>query len=168
MKSKRLAVLAVLTALALGIHVLEGQFPLPIKIPGVKLGLANIITLFTVFTLSWRDAAWILTGRVILGAMFAGFSSIFFSAGGGLCAFLVTVGLKQVLPEKQIWIAGILAAEAHSLGQLAVAWLLTDTPYILLYLPVLLVCSLFTGLLTGLCAQILVLRGKKLWKTILQ
>ena len=124
--------------------------------------------MFAVFVLGWEDAAIILIGRVFLGAVFGNFSSIFFSAGGGLCALAVTIALKRVLPEKQIWIVGILAAEAHSVGQLIVAALISDTPYILFYLPVMLVCSLFTGLLTGLCAQILVLRGKKLWKTYLQ
>jgi xanthine/uracil permease len=97
----------------------------------------------------------------------AGFGTLFYSMGGGLLAFLVAVAVKKILPEKQIWIAGILAALAHSVGQLLVAALIGGTPYILFYMPVMLVCSLFTGLFTGLCAQILVLRGKKLWKIIL-
>ena len=167
MTNKKMAILAILTALSLGIHVLEAQIPLPVQVQGVKLGLANIVTLFALFAMSWRDSAIILTGRVLLGAVFAGFGTLFYSIGGGLLAFLVAVGVKQILPEKQIWIAGILAALAHSVGQLLVAALLSGSPYILFYLPVMLVCSLFTGMFTGLCAQILVVRGKKLWKTIL-
>jgi heptaprenyl diphosphate synthase len=167
LSNKKMAILAILTALALGIHVLEAQIPLPVQVQGVKLGLANIVTLFALFAMGWRDAAMILTGRVLLGAVFAGFGTLFYSMGGGLLAFLVAVAVKKILPEKQIWIAGILAALAHSVGQLLVAALIGGTPYILFYMPVMLVCSLFTGLFTGLCAQILVLRGKKLWKIIL-
>lgn len=167
LSNKKMAILAILTALALGIHVLEAQIPMPVQVQGVKLGLANIVTMFALFVMGWQDAAIILTGRVFLGAVFAGFGTLFYSAAGGLCAMLVTAGLKRILPEKQVWIAGILAAPAHSIGQLAVAAVTGGTPYILFYLPVMLVCSLFTGLFTGLCTQILVVRGKKLWKTIL-
>lgn len=167
MTNKKMAILAILTALALGIHVLEAQIPLPVQVQGVKLGLANIVTMFALFAMGWRDAAMILTGRVLLGAVFAGFGTLPYSAGGGLLAFLVAVAVKKILPEKQIWIAGLLAALAHSVGQLAVAALIGGTPYILFYLPVMLACSLITGSFTGLCVQILVIRGKKLWKTIL-
>lgn len=167
MSNKKMAILAILTALALGIHVLEAQIPLPVRVQGVKLGLANIVTLFALFAMGWKDGAMILTGRVLLGAVFAGFGTLPYSAVGGLLAFLAAAALKRVLPEKQIWIAGILAALAHSIGQLAVAALIGGTPYILFYLPVMLACSLITGSFTGLCVQILVIRGKKLWKTIL-
>ena len=81
-------------------------------------------------------------------------------------AILTTVGLKFVLKENQLWVAGCLGAIAHSIGQMIVAVWATGTPSLLLYLPVMIVCSIITGLFTGLCAQILVKRGKKLWKTI--
>ena len=167
LSNKKMAILAILMALALGIHVLEAQIPLPVQVQGVKLGLANIVTLFALFAMGWQDSAIILTGRVLLGAVFAGFGTLFYSVGGGLLAFLAALAVKRILPEKQIWIAGILAALAHSVGQLLVAALISGSPYILFYLPVMLVCSLFTGMFTGLCAQIIVVRGTKLWKTIL-
>ena len=81
-------------------------------------------------------------------------------------AILTTIGLKHILKESQLWIAGCLGAVAHSIGQMVVAVWVTGTPSVLIYLPVMIVCSIITGLFTGLCAQILVKRGKNLWKTI--
>lgn len=169
MKPKHLATLALLTAVALILFTVEAQIPLPIPIPGIKLGLANIVTVFAVFVLRSRDGLLILAVRVFLGAIFSGnFATIFYSAAGGLLAILATIGLKKILGTNQIWIAGCLGAIAHSVGQMAVAVPMAGTVSLLIYLPVLIVCSLVSGVFTGLCAQLLINRGNKLWKTILQ
>ena len=169
MKTKKLTVMAILTAVALRIFVLEAQIPPIVPLPGVKLGLSNIITVFAVFAMGPGEAAAILTCRIFLGAVFAGnFSSIFYSAAGGLCAILVTIGLRRILTTTQLWVAGALGAVAHSIGQMAMAVLLTGTTAILIYLPVMVGISIVTGLFTGLCAQFLVNRGITLWKTILK
>ena len=95
--------------------------------------------------------------------MFAGnFSTIFYSAAGGACAILVTIGLKRILTKNQLWVAGALGAVAHSMGQMAVAVAMTGTPGLLVYLPVMILCGVITGLFTGLCAQFLVKRGKEI------
>lgn len=167
MKVRRLAAMGVLTALALILFMVEAQIPMPVPIPGVKLGLSNIITVFAVFAMGSGDAAAILFCRVFLGAIFSGnFSTIFYSAAGGLCAILITIGLKRILTLKQLWVAGALGAVAHSIGQMVMAVALTGTPYLILYLPVMIVISIPTGLFTGLCAQFIRNRGDKLWKTI--
>lgn len=167
MKAKRVALLGLLTAIALTIFLLEAQLPPVVPIPGVKLGLANIVTVFAVFALGAWEGAAVLACRVFLGAVFAGnFSSILYSAAGGLCAILATVGAKRVLKENQLWAAGCLGAVAHSVGQLLAAVAVTRTAAVLSLLPVLVIISLFTGLFTGLCAQFLVKRGGKRWKTI--
>ena len=164
MKNKKLTVLSLLTAVALIIFIVEAQIPALVPIPGVKLGLANIITIFTVWVISPRDAIAVLLARIFLGAVFAGnFSTIFYSMGGGALAILTTIGLKHILQENQLWIAGCLGAIAHSIGQMAVALLITQTYTLIIYLPVMLVCSIITGVFTGLCAQILVKRSKQ-WK----
>ena len=166
MKAKKLTGMALLSAIALTIFVLEAQIPALVPIPGVKLGLANIITVFAAFILGGQEAVLILAVRIFLGAVFAGnFSTIFYSAAGGALAILTTIGLKRILQKNQIWVAGILGAVAHSIGQMTVAAYVTGTPSILIYLPVMIVCSIVTGLFTGLCAQQLVNRGKDLWKT---
>ena len=166
MKTRKLTLLALLTAIALTIFMVEAQIPALVPIPGIKLGLANIVTVFAVFALGPKDAVLILSARIFLGAVFAGnFSTILYSASGGACAILVTIGLRRILKEDQLWAVGCLGAIAHSLGQMIAAIAITRTAGLLVYLPVMIVISIFTGLFTGLCAQLLVKRGGKLWKT---
>ena len=166
MKTRKLAVLGLLTAIALTIFMLESQIPSIIPLPGVKLGLANIVTVFTVFALSPKDAILVLSARIFLGAIFAGnFSTIFYSTAGGFCAIAVTILLKKILKQNQLWVAGCLGAVAHSVGQMAMAMALLGTPSLAVYLPIMIAISIITGLFTGLCAQFLVNRGN-LWKII--
>ena len=107
--TKNIALCAVLAALALGLSTLEGLFPvsLLIPLPGVKLGLANIVTVFTVFVLGSKEGAAVLAVRVFLGAVFAGnFSTILYSAAGGVCAIGVTIALHKWKHETLVSIAG--------------------------------------------------------------
>ena len=169
LKAKQLTFPALLTAIALTIFLIEAQIPPLVPIPGVKLGLANIVTVFAVFLLGARKGAAILACRIFLGAIFAGnFSTIFYSAAGGACAIVITIALRKVFSHHQIWVAGILGAIGHSIGQMVMAIALTGTPYLALYLPVMIIISILTGAFTGLCAQLLLNRGEKLWKTILK
>lgn len=167
MKTKKLALMGLLCAIALTIFMVEAQIPPLVPIPGIKLGLSNIITVFAVFTLGSWEAALILAARIFLGAVFAGnFSTIFYSAAGGALAIITTILLKKILQKNQLWVAGCIGAVAHSIGQMTMAVLISGTPGLFIYLPVMVVCSIITGLFTGLCAQLLVNRGNKLWKTI--
>ena len=167
MKTKKLCLMGLLTAIALTIFMVEAQIPALVPIPGVKLGLANIITVFAVFAMGSKEGAAILFCRIFLGAIFSGnFSTIFYSGAGGLLAILVTIGLKRVLTMKQLWVAGIMGAIAHSVGQMAMAIAITQTVGLISYLPMMILCSIVTGLFTGLCAQFLLNRGGDLWKTI--
>ena len=165
MKTKKLTVMALLTAIALTIFMIEAQIPPVVPLPGVKLGLSNIVTVFAVFALGPGEAASILFCRIFLGAVFAGnFSTIFYSAAGGTAAILVTILLRKILTNNQLWVAGSLGAIAHSIGQVCMAMLLTATPGLIVYLPWLVAISIVTGLFTGLCAQFLVNRRGNLWK----
>ena len=165
MKTKKITVMALLTAIALTIFMVEAQIPPIVPLPGVKLGLSNIVTVFAVFALGPGEAASILFCRIFLGSVFAGnFSSILYSAAGGTLAILVTILLRKFLTKKQLWVAGIFGAIAHSIGQVAMAMTITATPGLIIYLPWLCVISIVTGLFTGLCAQFLVNREGNLWK----
>ena len=169
MKARKLTLMAMLTAIALTIFMIEAQIPAPVPIPGIKLGLANIVTVFAVFALGPGEAAAILFVRIFLGAVFAGnFSTILYSGAGGLCAILITIGLEKILTHRQLWVAGALSAIGHSLGQMAMAIAVTGTSSLAVYLPVMILCSVITGLFTGLCAQFVLNRGKKIWKTFLK
>ena len=164
MKTRKLVLLGLLDAIALTIFMIEAQIPALVPIPGIKLGLSNIITVFAVFALGPKDAASVLFVRIFLGAVFAGnFSTILYSAAGGACAICVTIGLRKILGKKQLWIAGVLGAIAHSIGQMAMAIALLETPGLIAYLPVMIIASILSGTFTGFCAQFLVNRGN-LWK----
>ena len=167
-KTKRLTLCAILVALAMALSYTERFIPLQmvIPLPGVKLGLANIVTVFTVFALGPREGTQVLAARIFLGAVFAGnFSTIFYSAAGGALAIVITILLRKILTEKQLWVAGVMGAIAHSIGQMAMAVAITQTIGLVSYLPMMIVCSIITGLFTGLCAQFLLDRGEDLWKT---
>ena len=167
MPIRRLTLLGLLSAIALTIFMVEAQIPPIVPMPGVKLGLANIVTVFAVFALGAREGAAVLFVRIFLGAVFAGnFSTIFYSAAGGGCAIVVTILLRKVLKENQLWVAGCVGAIAHSIGQMAAAITISGTPGLAVYLPVMIAISIVTGLFTGLCAQFLVNRGGNQWKTI--
>lgn len=166
MKTRKLTLLSLLSAIALTIFMLEAQIPALVPVPGIKLGLSNIVTVFAVFALGPWEAAVVLFVRIFLGAVFSGqFSTIFYSAAGGLLAILVTIALRRLLKKNQLWVAGCLGAIAHSIGQMSMAAAIAGTPSILIYLPVMILCSIVTGLFTGFCAQFLVQRGRIFWKT---
>ncbi len=159
MNIKRLARAAVLTAVALGIFIVELQLPHLAPIPGVKLGLANIVTVFAMFLLGPGDALAILLARILLGSLFSGqVMALAYSLAGGLLCYLLMLPLRRILTEKQIWVCGALGAAAHNIGQMAVALFVTGTTAILIYLPVLMVSGILAGLFTGLCAQFAVRR----------
>lgn len=167
MRARKLTAMALLSAIALTIFTLEAQIPALIPIPGIKPGLSNIVTVYAVFAIGSREAALILAVRIFLGAVFAGnFSIILYSIAGGGAAILLTVLLKRFLKPNQLWVAGCFGAVAHSIGQMAAAILISGTPSLIIYLPIMIVCSIVAGLFTGLCAQLLVNRGNRLWKTI--
>ena len=166
MKIRKITLLSMLCAIALTIFMVEAQIPPLTPIPGIKMGLANIVTVFTVFAIGSGEAAAVLFVRIFLGAVFAGnFSTIFYSAAGGACAIGVTILLRRFLTKKQLWVAGVLGAIAHSIGQMAMAIAITQTVGLIAYLPVMIFASILSGSFTGLCAQYLVNRGN-LWKTI--
>ena len=161
MKTKDITRMALLTAIALTIFMVEAQLPGLVPVPGIKLGLSNIVTVWAVFTLGPKKASMILAARVFLGAVFSGqMSTILYSGAGGALAIGVTILSRKILTRKQIWVAGVLGAIAHSVGQMAVAIGVTLTPGLAAYLPVMILIGIFTGAFTGFCAQLLTERLK--------
>jgi heptaprenyl diphosphate synthase len=163
--TRRITLLALLTAIALTIFMVEAQLPVLVPIQGVKLGLANIITVYAVFVLGPGDALMILVARVFLGAVFSGqMMTLLYSMGGGLLAWLSMVILRKILSKKDIWLCSPVAAVFHNVGQLLVAAGVMRTWAVLAYLPYLLLSGVITGLFTGLCAQFLIGRLEKIQK----
>ena len=157
-KAKHVSLCAILTALALALSYTERLIPLQlvVPLPGIKLGLANIITLVALSLLKTRYASMILVARCVLGAVFGGgITGLAFSLCGGLLA-LGTMTAAGKISLFSIYGVSVLGAAAHSVGQILAAMVLMHSVYIGAYLPWLLAVSIVTGLLTaGACAGIL-------------
>ena len=161
METKRLTKLALLTTVALIIFAVESYIPVPVPIPGIKLGLANIITVYAAFTMTAADAVLILVCRIVLGSLFTGTAvSMIYSLGGGALCIAVTLLLSKILSDKQIWIASVCGAICHNIGQLAVASVVMGTLAVFAYLPALMISAVVTGAFTGFAAQALAARLK--------
>lgn len=156
-KTKDIALCAVLTALALGLSVMENLIPVTaaIPLPGVKLGLANIVTVFALYELGAAPAVCILIARCLLGSLFAGnFSALLYSLLGGVTAMLVMIALKHCR-RLSIYGVSIGGAAGHNVGQIAAAIIALGDTAVVGYLPVLLGVALITGTLTGFIAALL-------------
>ena len=154
MNVKKLTTLAMLTAISMIVFLIEAQIPLPFAVPGVKLGIANVITLFALWMYGWKEAGAVLIVRIILGNLIVGnVMGMFYSLAGGLLCWIVMSLLKPRMGRNQIWIMSIFGAIAHNAGQLAVAIAITETVQVAWYGAVLLVAGIITGFFTGHCAQ---------------
>lgn len=154
MRVRALAQSALLSAVALTIFVLEAQIPIPLPIPGLKLGLSNVVTLFALQRLGKKYTLAIVLVRIVLGNLAIGqVMAMLYALAGGLLSFFVMALLQARLPRTQLWVAGAFGGIAHNIGQMAVAVGVTRTPALLVYFPILLLCGILTGAFTGLCAQ---------------
>ena len=153
--TKAITTCAVLAALALALSYLESFFPPLLPLPGVKLGLANIVTVYALYALGASSALAILVVRCLLGSLFAGnASALLFSLLGGLAAMLVMIVLRRCR-RLSVYGVSIGGAAAHNLGQMAAACITLGNTMVLGYLPFLLAVSLVTGTLTGFVAGLL-------------
>ena len=134
-----------LTAVALIIFVVELQIPNPIPIPGAKLGLVNIITVYAVYQYRAKEVFLIVIVRILLGAFFS-----------GLLCLTGMLFLKKVIPQKYIWLCSVFGAVFHNLGQTIVACLIAGWG-MLAYFPFVLVSGCLAGAFTGGCAQLVLL-----------
>ena len=163
MNVRKLTYMAMLTAISMIVFLIEAQIPLPFAVPGVKLGIANVITLYAIWTLGWKEAGAILIIRIFLGNVIAGnVMAMAYSLVGGLLCWVIMSLLKPVMKRSQIWIMSILGAIGHNAGQLAVAIAISGTTAIAWYGPVLLVAAIVTGAFIGYLTQILLSHMDKL------
>ena len=155
MNLHRMTRIALLTALSLILFVLEGFLPLPLSVPGAKLGLAAIVTLIALHLLPARDAALMLTLRILLAsALGGGLAPMLYSLAGGTASFAAMALLKK---HTQLSIVGISAAGGflHNMAQLLVAAAVMQTTALFSYAPVLGFVGILTGIGIGMSAQII-------------
>ena len=157
---KNLARYALLVALAMALSWLESMIPLPGLLPGMKVGLANLVVVFALYRMSPRDAASISLVRVLLAsAAFGSAYSFAYSLVGAALSLAVMAGLKKL---DQFSIVGVSAAGGvcHNIGQLLVAAAVLETVRLGWYLPVLLASGTLTGAAIGAAGGIVVERVK--------
>lgn len=154
MRTRKLTALALFATLALAIYFVESLLPPVVPIPGIKLGLANIITLLVLHRYGSRDATVVLLARILLSALLFGQAmSLFYSLCGGFLCLLAMVLASRLLHRRFPELTSIMGGIFHNMGQLLAALLITAVPGVLVYLPYLLVSGAVTGLFTGLCAR---------------
>jgi heptaprenyl diphosphate synthase len=159
---KKTVIAAILTAIALTIYVIEANIPALAPVPGIKLGLSNIVTVFALYILGPKIALAILVCRVTLGGFAIGQPmAVLYGMSGGLPAFSFAVLTYRKFPKKQIWVLSSLSAIIHNLGQITAAALITSTTSLYVYTPALVASGIITGAFTGVAAQALLHRMAK-------
>lgn len=164
MHIQRIILLALLTVMAGVLHFVEATLPLPLPIPGCKLGLANIISLYVLVRFGLKDALVVVVLRVLLGSLLSGtlFSSSFFmSFSGALAACLAMYVAYSYCAAFSLIGVSVLGAVAHNMAQLLVAGIIIDSSAIWYYLPYLILFAVMTGMATGLIVHFLTERLRK-------
>lgn len=153
--TKDITRLSLFIAIALTIFVLENQIPIPIA--GVKLGLANIVTLYLIHQYSIKEALFVLIVRIFLGSIFAGqMISFAYSLVGGLLSLGVMWLSNKLQKGDNIWFTSVLGGIFHNIGQIIVAIILLGSINVIYYLSILGACGIITGLFNGLIVQIFI------------
>lgn len=164
-KTSRMIYIGLLVAQALVLYIIESMIPVPFITPGAKLGLANLVTVIALYTLgSNRDAFLVVILRLVLSTIFGGnLSSFMYSAAGAVLSYCVMVFAKKVGKDK-LSIIGVSASGAvfHNIGQLLIASAIVKNIGIMLYLPVLSIAGIGTGIFIGITANYIVKHMSKI------
>ncbi len=161
----KLVRLALFVSIALIVFIIEAQFPSPVVyIPGMKLGLSNVVTVILLATESKKDAFFVLMTRIFLGSFFAGqMISLAYSLIGGLLSFGAMCVTVMILGKDSLWFTGIVGGVVHNIGQVLAAWVLMKTEAVFAYLPYLILFGIGTGLFCGISAMFIVKHMKKIF-----
>lgn len=156
MPLKKLTLLSLFTTISLAVYAIESAVPPPVPIPGIKLGLANIVTLVLLRRFRAADALMVLFCRILLSALLFGQAlSLLYSLAGGLTSLLVMCIVTRLLRNKRVYLTGAMGGLTHNMGQLLTAYAVTATGGVFAYLPFLALSGVITGLFTGLCSGFL-------------
>ena len=158
MKTRKLTTLGLSVALALILSYVESLLPPLVAVPGVKVGLPNIVILFLLYRYGWREAGAVSLIRLLLtAALFTGFAAFFYGLCGAALSLLGSALLKRTDRFSPL---GVSAAGGvlHNLGQIALAALILDSGYIFAYLPILFLSGTLAGAVVGLLAGVLIRR----------
>ncbi len=157
-----------LTAVSLILFIIELRIPNLLPIPGMKLGLANIVTVYSVYSFRTSETAMMVMVRLLLGTAFSANPSAFiYSACGAFACLAGMIILKKIIPVGYIWLSSIVGAVLHNTGQIIAAFAITRSPAVFAYYPPLVAAGCIAGLFTGICALMIIkrtdMRDKKIW-----
>lgn len=152
--TQRVAISGLLTSLMLVLGLIERQFPLTAAIPGVKLGLANSVLLYSLYMLGTRQSILLMLLKALMSwLIYTNMNAMFYSLAGGALSLLAMVVLKRIGGVSIIGVSA-LGAVFFNVGQILMAVWMLNTPQLLVtYLPVLMVSGVITGVLTGVVAK---------------
>ena len=152
--AQRIALSGLLTSLMLVFGLIERQFPLTAAIPGVKLGLANSVLLYSLYMLGIKQSFILMLLKALMSwLIYTNMNAMFYSLGGGLLSLLAMIALSRISGVSIIG-GSALGAVFFNVGQILVAVVMLNTPQLIFtYLPVLMVSGVVTGVLTGVVAQ---------------
>lgn len=163
MKTKRVAFLGLSIALAMILSFVESQIPALVAIPGIKVGLPNLVIVFLLYRVGWKDAVIVSVIRTLLVSMlFGNIQLLTFSVAGAALSLTSMILLKKTNWFSTITVS-IVGGIFHNIGQIVAAIIWTETAGIVTYLPVLLISGTVAGAVIGLISGMLVERLKK-WK----
>lgn len=157
--TNRIVLSALLTGLALALSLVDTAVSSAIPfLPGFKLGIANIVTMFALYYMGFREALTINIIRCLLSALLSGFvTMLFFSLAGGLMSLFVMALLKNRISMVKVSVSGGIS---HNMAQAAVAAALTSTPQVSYYIPFLVISGAVSGFFIGILCSLLILRLK--------
>lgn len=153
-KTRRLTITAMLLAAAFILSWVERAVEIPMIVPGIKLGLANIVIMFTMCTCGKKEALIVLTGRLLLNALlFGNFLSLIYSVTGGFFSFVIMYVAMKLFKIQSITVVSICGGVFHNIGQLTAACIVMKSFAVLSYLPYLIIGGIITGALNGLIVR---------------
>ena len=159
MKTRKLTTLGLSVGLALILSYVESLLPPLVAVPGVKVGLPNVVILFLLYRYGWKEAGAVSLVRLLLSAaLFTGFAAFLYGLSGAVLSLLGSALLKRTDRFSPLGVS-VAGGVLHNLGQIAFAALVLDSGYIFAYLPVLLLSGTVAGALVGLLAAILLRRA---------
>ena len=159
-KNRKIALLSMCACLAMLLSFVESRIPPLTAIPGIKMGLANIAVMFTLYKLGTREAMAVSAVRVVLIALLFGSAvSVLYSLAGAVLSFAVMLLMRRLrlFSEGGVSVAG---GVCHNIGQIVMACILLETNVIVYYLPFLLLSGTVTGVLIGITSALLIKRIK--------
>lgn len=151
--SRKVAFYGILSALAILMGYVEYIIPSPVPIPGIKLGLANVIVVIAMYFVGNKAAMSVSAIRVVVSSLlFGGFSGFLYSISGATASFIVMAFVKKIRCSGMLGVS-ILGGVFHNLAQIAVAALILQTVGLVYYIPVLLISGVITGIIIGMIAK---------------